>query len=190
MYDDHPWQAGPSPVSNSLQAEGNPYLADALEADERRIVGTFRNQELLVEALSYVQQIGFPLQTLAILTREADTYAAEGHLGHLTSPLRGIPPFISGGNHVSLPELGSALVMGPDADALTQIINASSQPTPAKVLAHLGIPPETAGLYSHQLVNGAYLVTLRGHHQDLLQVASTLGEHGMQDWGIYGVRHG
>ncbi len=85
------------------------------------------------------------------------------------------------------------MVTGPDAQARsdTFLQNRSGSndrlDRSTRAADGLGIAPESARLYRRHLTDGAYLVTLRGSNQDVLEAASTLGQWGMHDWDIYDV---
>ncbi|MFQ4135346.1 hypothetical protein PGN35_003415 [Nodosilinea sp. PGN35] len=154
--------------------------------EERRVVGIFLDQSQMEEALAQLQKTGFAMHTLSIAVREAnspDTQPTQPYGGH---SLAGATRLTAGLDRVILPEIGTLLVMGPDADALSKTV-AYQSGRAAAADQGLGIAPESAHLYRRHISDGAYLVTLRGRNQDVLQAATTLGEWGMRDWGIYDV---
>lgn len=155
---------------------------------EQRAMGIFHDQHRLEEALGQLKQTGFPMHILSILVRESKSDSGEGQQSSLGHPLAGATSLMSGLNHVDLPEIGSTLVMGSDADNISKLSQKDGSHDAVGVLKNLGIAEEAARLYSRHLADGDYLVTVEGQNQDVLQAASTLGGYGMRDWGIYDVQ--
>ena len=159
--------------------------------EERRVVGIFLSRDAMEAALEQLQQTGFPMHTLSMAVREAE--APDQGQAYYSHSLAGATRLTAGLDRILLPEVGPVLVMGPDAQALanTFVPNSDGSGThrSRNGATDLGIAPESAHLYRRHLTSGAYLITLRGHNQDLLQAAATLGERGMHDWGIYDVSY-
>ena len=180
--------------SNPLRASGTA-VADMPSAarpglasgEERRVLGVFLKQQHMEDALAQLQQNGFPLHTLSIAVREADAPAPDQQPAYGGHSLAGATRLTAGLHRMLLPEVGTVLVMGPDADALSGTFLPYGQRQDGSKADNLGIAPESAHLYRRHLTDGAYLITLRGSNQDMLQAASTLGQWGMHDWGIYDV---
>lgn len=154
---------------------------------EQRAIGTFQAQEHLETALSELQQSGFPIHNLSVLVREVESGMPEERRIRPGSPLLATTGLTAEATHTTLPQIGSVLVVGPDADLIAKAANKNGDST-AKVLKSLGIAEESARLYSRHLSDGDYVVTLKGRDQEVLQAASTLGRHGMRQWGIYDVQ--
>jgi len=179
--------AGPPHASNPVEAV--PSTAnDSGDADERRVVGIFRDRREMEAALDRLQKVGFPMHQLSILVREAEGKTPTNQTIGKGNSLTGATGLASEANHVDLPGVGNTLIMGPDAQAFSQIAHRHSSYSTVSVLENLGIAHESANLYSRHLMEGDYLVTMRGRNQDLMSAASTLEEHGMRDWGIYDVQ--
>lgn len=170
--------------SRNLSNFGSTAVADLSRAEERRVVGVFLSRDRMEDALAQLQQTGFPMHTLSFAVRESE--APEQRQDPDSHSLAGATRLTAGLDRVLLPEVGTVLVMGPDAQALVDTFRSAANGSEGGADG-LGIAPESAHLYRRHLISGAYLVTLRGDNQDLLQAASTLGEQGMHDWGIYDV---
>jgi hypothetical protein len=159
--------------------------------EERRVVGVFLSRDDMEAGLAQLQQTGFPMHTLSMAVREAE--APDQRQDYYSHSLAGATRLTAGLDRILLPEVGTVLVMGPDAQALANTLASNSSGLETHRSRNgatgLGIAPESARLYRRHLTSGAYLVTLRGNNQDLLQVATTLGERGMHDWGIYDVSY-
>lgn len=194
--DDHYRTAG-LPHSSNPVAAGSPQTGaaagDTSGSAERRVVGVFLNQRQMDEALAQLQQTGFPVHSLSIAVREAETPSSGQHRDSGGHSLSGATQLVAGLDRVLLPDVGTVMVMGPDAQALSDTFlqdrsGSNDRPDRSTMVADgLGIAPESARLYRRHLTDGAYLVTLRGNNQDVLEAASTLGKWGMHDWGIYDV---
>jgi len=152
---------------------------------EQRAIGVFQSQNRMEEALSQLKKTGFPLHTVSILVRESKSTLPTESQSHSNHPLAGAANVMSGVEQLNLPQIGSTLIMGPDADSLNAALHEGKLYSFVDMLEHLGLARETANLYSRCLDEGAYLVTLKGQKQDVLHAASTLGNYGMSDWGIY-----
>lgn len=183
------YQVATLPYASSLLTTGGSAGGDRPptpdHSTECRVVGVFLQQQQMEEALAQLQQTGFAMHKFSIAVREANAPSPEQQAfgGH---SLAGATQLMAGLNRVMLPEIGTLLVMGPDAKA----ISSTFVPQPSGrggTPQGLGIAPESAHLYRRYLIDGAYLVTLRGHNQDVLHAAATLGKWGMHDWDIYDV---
>ncbi|WP_017300243.1 general stress protein [Nodosilinea nodulosa] len=156
---------------------------------EQRLVGVFLSRQQMEEALAQLRQTNFAMHTLSMAVRETEPVDQQrrNQGGH---SLAGATRLAAGLDRVVLPEIGTLLVMGPDAGAFANTFSGDrdrSEAMPRNRADSLGIAPESVHLYRRHLTDGAYIVTLRGHSQELLQASSTLGKWGMRDWGIYDV---
>lgn len=166
--------------------------------DDRRAIGVFQSQARMEDALSQLKETGFPLHTLSILVRESESRLPAEQVpteqmpteqqqssGH---PLSGAANLTSGVDRLKLPEIGSTLAMGPDSQTLSDMLHEGKFYGLIELLENLGIAREAATLYSRHLTDGSYLITVKGNNPDVLHAASTLGQHGMLDWGIFDTR--
>lgn len=185
-HDDTLRPTGPPHASNPV--EESPYPTHTSDSDERRVVGIFRDRRQMEMALDRLKKAGFPMSALSVVVREAEGVTPAGQTIGKSHSLSGAIGLASGMDHVNLPEVGSTLIMGPDAQAIAHAVNRNPSHSAVGVLEHLGIAPESANLYSRHLIEGDYLITMRGRNEELLKAASTLGEHGMRDWGIYDIQ--
>jgi hypothetical protein len=174
------------------------YQGTGSEGD-RRAMGVFQSQTRMEDALSQLKKSGFPLHRLSILVRESESLLPAEQIpteqmpmersqetgGH---PLSGAVNLASGVDRLKLPEVGSTLVMGPDKQMLSDMLHEGKFYGLIEMLENLGIAREAATLYSRHLADGSYLVTVKGNNPDVLHAASTLGKHGMLDWGIFDTR--
>lgn len=167
--------------------------------DERRAIGRFSQRMQMESALRALQQTGFPMHRLSIAVREPDHVASEPQSNALAAdqncnsdstnesahPLQGASSVLSGLNRVPIPTIGNLLMIGSDSYRLMNAVYEQRVHTVAEALQQLGLATESVPLYERHLLEGAYLVTLQGDNQDVLQAASVLGQHGMRDWGVY-----
>ncbi len=188
-----PRQRQADPIDNrgangSIEGDRSPAQSPT---EERRVVGVFLSRDPMEAALAQLQQTGFPMHTLSMAVREAE--APDQGQDYYSHSLAGATRLTAGLDRIMLPDVGPVLVMGPDAQALTNTFipngNGAATHRSQNGATDLGIAPESAHLYRRHLTSGAYLITLRGQNQDLLQAATTLGERGMHDWGIYDVSY-
>jgi len=177
-------------ASNPVEAVPSSASHPVDNTDERRAVGIFRDRREMEGALDRLRKAGFPMHQLSILVREADAVTPTNQTIGKSNSLAGATAtgWASEADPVELPGIGTTLIMGPDAQAISQVANRHSSYSTVSVLENLGIAHESANLYSRHLIDGDYLVTMRGRNQDLMSAASTLGEYGMRDWGIYDLR--
>ncbi len=191
-YDSHstslPHASNPVSTIDRDSREDAYVSSEQTSGEERRALGVFQSKENLEDALTHLKQTGFPVHMLSILVRESESNGAVGEQMHSGHPLTGAANLASGLNHIHLPQVGPTVVMGPDADALSAAIERDDSSSVVGVMKDLGIAEESAHFYSRHLENGAYLVTLRGQNSDVMEAASTLGQHGMRDWGVYNVK--
>jgi hypothetical protein len=185
-HDDTLRPTGPPHASNPV--EESPYPTNASNFEERRVVGIFRDRRQMEMALDRLKKAGFPMYALSILVREAEGVSPEGQIVGQGHSLQGATTLASRLDHVNLPEVGNTLIMGPDAQAISKAVDRHQFHSTVGVLENLGIAQESANLYSRHLIKGDYLVTMRGRNEELMEAASTLGEHGMRDWGIYDIQ--
>jgi hypothetical protein len=158
---------------------------------EKRAIGIFPDRSTLEQALDALRALNFPMHNLSIAVREEDqqglmsdrqSYSSSGH------GLDRAAGMLTGFSRTHIPGLGSILMIGSENSALANTMQHSHADSMIGILRSLGIPEDQATLYARHLANGAYLITLRGTHQEALQAASTLGQYGMRDWGVYDIR--
>lgn len=171
--------------SNPLEPSTTATGTNTSLRQERRLIGTFVDKDQMEAALVHLQQTDFPMHTLSIVVREANGSISDKHLSYGGHSLAGATRLAAGLDRITLPEIGSVLAMGPDASVLSRAHRTAEANSHSGGLDSLGIAPESAHLYSRHLINGAYLLTLQGDNQAMMQAASTLDRWGMRDWGIY-----
>lgn len=167
---------------------------------EKRAIGIFLERQVLETALDALRMNGFPTQKLSIAVRDGQHQNSftnpftRGDRSRQTLPasehsLEGVTALLSNLERVDIPHTGTLAIMGPDAASVAHAVRGNGAQNLTDALKHLAISDEQANLYGRHLMNGAYLVTLRGSDQEMLQAASVLGQHGMRDWGIYDLRY-
>ena len=155
-------------------------------ADQRQVIGVFSDWQTLETALDKVRE-RFPLGQMAIAVRD-DKRNADYLTGGRDRPLGGVTGILSGLTRVKLPDVGSVLVIGPETATLARASRDGHVNNLSTALTHLGISEEQASLYGRHIINGDFLVTLRGQGSDAQEAAAVLGQHGMRDWGVYDIR--
>ncbi|MEM7771097.1 MAG: hypothetical protein AAF327_11370 [Cyanobacteria bacterium P01_A01_bin.37] len=158
---------------------------DVSSSGEQRVLGVFKEKHDMESAISRLKTVGFPIHTLSIAVRAADS-DLDHHDSQTGHPLSGASRLTSGLDQVAVPDIGNVLVMGPETHTFASMEH--NHETHDAPLTTLGITREPATLYWRHLADGAYLVTFRGRHREVAKAASILGEHGMRDWGVYDVQ--
>jgi hypothetical protein len=175
-------------------------------SDRTRAFGLFSNREDAEQALTELKSSGFPMDKVSVVARDASeplgeaqttdrvgdksvgtpggaigetlTNASLGTLlvgmGSLAIP--GIGPIIAAGT------LGAALVAG---TASTGVAVAAFDGV-VKALTDLGIPEETARIYTDRVMAGDYLVVVDGAEEDISRVQQIFSSRGIKNWGVFG----
>jgi hypothetical protein len=163
--------------------------------EEHQAFGVFEDQAGLEAALADLRQVGFPLHQISILVRESDPQGQSSPLangdsrnyGSLTCgghSLEGAMTTLTGLNRVTLPEIGLALVVGPEADPLLQAVQSQAVLNVAEVLKQFGLPEAAAQQQRESLTAGAFFMVMQGTAEDMRQAEIVLKQHGLQASGV------
>ena len=174
-------------------------------SNQTRALGLFSNREDAEQALTELKSSGFPMDKVSVVARDAgeavgetETIAQVGDknldtgagvvgetltnaslatvlvgLGSLAIP--GIGPIIAAGT------LGASLVAGVASTGVA----AAAFGGVVKALTDLGIPEETARIYTDRLRAGDYLVVVDGTEDDISRAQGIFSSRGIQNWGIF-----
>ncbi|MBD0269180.1 MAG: hypothetical protein ICV77_12915 [Cyanobacteria bacterium Co-bin8] len=157
---------------------------------EQKAFGVFEDQVSLETALGELRQTGFPLHQISILVKESDPQGQSSPLangdsrnyGTLTNgghPLEGAMSALTGLNRVTLPELGLALVIGPEAEPLIQAVQSQAVLNAVEVLQQMGLPEAAAQQLRQPLMEGAYLIVCQGSSEEMKQASAALKRYGL-----------
>jgi len=178
---------------------------DMVTSNQTRALGLFSNREEAEQALTELKSSGFPMDKVSVVARDAgesvgdtQTIAQVGDknldtgagvvadtltnsalatvlvgLGSLAIP--GIGPMIAAGT------LGASLVAGVASTGVA----AAAFGGVVKALTDLGIPEETARIYTDRLRAGDYLVVVDGAEDDISRAQGIFSSRGIQNWGVF-----
>jgi uncharacterized protein (TIGR02271 family) len=178
----------------------------------RRAVGVFRDRNDAERALQKLKDSGFPMSQVSVVAKDAKHHAslsgaevnrsAQGHhdnkaddgakVGALSGgTIGGIAGLLVGIGALAIPGIGPVMLAGAAATALaTTATGTAIGAATGSILGGLvgmGIPEDRAKVYNDRVSNGGYLVVIDGSDAEINRAADTLGQHGVQDWGVYGV---
>lgn len=178
---------------------------DMVTSNQTRALGLFSNREDAEQALTELKSSGFPMDKVSVVARDAGESVGETQtsaqvgdknldtgagvvgetltnsalatalvgLGSLAIP--GIGPMIAAGT------LGAALVAGVASTGVA----AAAFGGVVKALTDLGIPEETARIYTDRLRAGDYLVVVDGTEDDISRAQGIFSGRGIQNWGVF-----
>ncbi|UNU27303.1 hypothetical protein D0A37_04995 [Microcoleus vaginatus HSN003] len=178
---------------------------DMVTSNQTRALGLFSNREDAEQALTELKSSGFPMDKVSVVARDAgesvgdtQTIAQVGDknldtgagvvadtltngalatvlvgLGSLAIP--GIGPMIAAGT------LGASLVAGVASTGVA----AAAFGGVVKALTDLGIPEETARIYTDRLQAGDYLVVVDAAEDDISRAQGIFSSRGIQNWSVF-----
>jgi hypothetical protein len=163
--------------------------ATGVGTEKHPAFGVFKDRADLETALEELRQVGFPLHQISILVKESDPQGQSSPLangdsrnyGTLTPgghSLEGAMATLTGLTRVTLPEIGLALMIGPEAEPLLQAVQSQAVLSGAEVLRQLGLPEAAAQQYQPSLMAGDFLIVVPGTAEEKQQATQVFNQHG------------
>lgn len=172
----------------------------------KRSVGLFYSRDEAEAALRALKDDGFDMNRVNIIAKDADQVsqaagmdtadahdnnAAEGAGAGATSGavLGGITGLLIGLGTLIIPGVGPIIVAGEAATAIaTTLAGAGIGAAAGGIvggLVGMGIPEDTARIYSDRVGNGSYLVMVNGTNDDISRAESILHRSGIEEYNVY-----
>jgi outer membrane lipoprotein SlyB len=171
----------------------------------RRAVGVFSSRLQTASALQALSDSGFSMGDVSVIAKDADhqkdiagvTVRDEvknqadksGAIGALTGGvLGGVTGLLVGLGTLTIPGLGPALLAGEAAAVLATVVGGAAGAAAGGLvgaLVGLGIPEHRAVRYQDRVAQGGYLVMVKGDENEIIRAERTLGDAGIEDWGVY-----
>lgn len=180
---------------------------DRVGTHERRAFGVFSSREEAEQTLNELKGVGFPMDNVSILARDADegeqlggaeltdrigakdVGAATGVVGEIATN-SALGSVLVGLSSLAIPGVGPVIAAGSIATALVATVAGTGIEAVAiggvvRALTDLGIPEEQARVYSDRLHQGKYLVIVDGSQDEISRAEAIFSDRGIQDWNVY-----
>jgi uncharacterized membrane protein len=173
--------------------------------EQRRAVGVFSTRQEAESALSRLRDVGFDMDKISVVTKDAgrqgavgDTQtqkssgeqAAGGAAAGATAGAAtgGILGLIGGLGVLAIPGVGPIAEVG--VVLANTLIGGGIGAAGGGLLGALigwGVPEDQAKLYDERLKAGEYVVLVEGTQEEIQSAETVLNQRGIRHWGVYGV---
>ncbi|EGK86740.1 hypothetical protein MicvaDRAFT_3512 [Microcoleus vaginatus FGP-2] len=178
---------------------------DMVTSNQTRALGLFSNREDAEQALTELKSSGFPMDKVSVVAREAgesvgdtqtSTQVGDKNLDTGSAVVgetltnSALASFLVGLGSLAIPGIGPMIAAGTFGASLVATVASTGVAAAnfggvVKALTDLGIPEETARIYTDRLRAGDYLVVVDGAEDDISRAQGIFSSRGIQNWGVF-----